>query len=1203
MYDMRSRGARAGTLRCALLGVVFNCGRLIASVPDVLVDAEADWDASISQEALPGAMSWPSDLDYAPAPEFAGPLVAPLPSPAPAEGHRALTGWPLMGTVDTNLAQALLAYDSCRFANDGSCNEPPFAKECSFCSDCSDCNRCEQCHRVFSFGREDSCDFNNDNSCDEPTHCAPCSDCKDCGDCGQPCSTYPRRWIDDCTRGDASVGDGFCDLHGNGTLYTVTVGTVTNDDGAIIRTIPVYTFARMATTEEGSCSPCTDSVGCQKGGMDCEMFVAPLQASPSPEALPNVTELIYIAPPFPPTRAPRPPPPFPPTRAPRPPPPSQPPLPSDPPLPKSPPPSPLEPFIYIAPPFPPNRVPHPPPPQLPSPPAQPPLNPPPCENTESDFFCRSIKLSGMQQECMRNQHLREKCRLSCGLCSTPPSPPLIPPSPIPPSPPSQPPPPPIPPGQPAAPPLPPPLPPPPCVNKKPIEWCQENVAAGETCEKSDKTRKKCNAFCAVCKAVTPPAPPPAIPPPALPELPCTNHKSIEWCISRVNKCTNPNSNVRIKCRQYCGMCSPPSAPPPPPPARPGSPPLPPPPPSPLPPPPPEAPPPAFPSPAAPPAIPVGLPQAPPPPPAYPPPSPPPPASPLPSRPPLAPPPVPSPSPPPPSSLLVDKINLNFLAAGTVQDVDQLALREGLRTLTNVSLDRISVQIYQASVYVLATMLADLNQGSGIKAALDAKWEDDSDGMESTLGVELITEPTITVFTAEIFPPPPPSAPPPSPSPPPPPPPPVPLPPTSPSALPPAVLCTNECMYTSDSVCDDGGTNSTYDVCERGTDCDDCGGRPRLPPSPPPKMPEVSPPPPPPPVMLTMMASGSVSDYEDTSSLRTAIASAAGVEAEAVTITVAAASVIITAAIAVPASTTSTNVQTLLSAALPTAAAATAMLGITIESAPRVVVATTGPSPSLEDTVSHTEPNGTELDTPVLVIIILGGLAVLGLVCAIAAFAVMRRRIKKLRDENTQQKQASDAQLEAMTQRMTRLNQVVMRSSKAATSARSVLKSKESRNASRCQVGITGCDSSTERLVVSGSASSSIIRRATSDLVPGLRSKLSSPPLQLSPGASTTDSINAVSKAAAWVTNQEHDAGHQDAEEDFEDAVSQMDLNAIDASIEKAAEASQKLQAVTEENAKAANTDKGRVSKMTHAVSSSEIKVRKKTQSDDKNDYV
>ena len=58
-------------------------------------------------------------------------------------------------------------------------------------------------------------------------------------------------------------------------------------------------------------------------------------------------------------------------------------------------------------------------------------------------------------------------------------------------------------------------------------------------------------------------------------------------------------------------------------------------------------------------------------------------------------------------------------------------------------------------------------------------------------------------------------------------------------------------------------------------------------------------------MLTLAASGSVSDYSDTSSLRQAVATAAGVDKSLVTIEVAAASVIITATIAMPASTTAT----------------------------------------------------------------------------------------------------------------------------------------------------------------------------------------------------------------------------------------------------------------------------------------------------------
>ena len=100
---------------------------------------------------------------------------------------------------------------------------------------------------------------------------------------------------------------------------------------------------------------------------------------------------------------------------------------------------------------------------------------------------------------------------------------------------------------------------------------------------------------------------------------------------------------------------------------------------------------------------------------------------------------------------------------------------------------------------------------------------------------------------------------------------------------------------------------------------------------------VEPPPSTKTVVLTLTASGSVSDYLDTSSLQQSIADAAGVDKSLVTISVAAASVIITASIAVPASTTASAVQTSLSSKLATVEAASTVLGVTVESVPTVVM--------------------------------------------------------------------------------------------------------------------------------------------------------------------------------------------------------------------------------------------------------------------------
>ena len=126
-----------------------------------------------------------------------------------------------------------------------------------------------------------------------------------------------------------------------------------------------------------------------------------------------------------------------------------------------------------------------------------------------------------------------------------------------------------------------------------------------------------------------------------------------------------------------------------------------------------------------------------------------------------------------------------------------------------------------------------------------------------------------------------------------------------------------------------------------------------PPPPPPSPPSLPPSPSPPPstetIVLTLTASGSLSDYSDTSSLRRGIATAAGVDTSLVTIAVTAGSVLITATIAVPASTTPAAVLTSLVSTLGTAAAASTALGITIEEKPAVTIASPPlpppPSPS------------------------------------------------------------------------------------------------------------------------------------------------------------------------------------------------------------------------------------------------------------------
>ena len=202
-------------------------------------------------------------------------------------------------------------------------------------------------------------------------------------------------------------------------------------------------------------------------------------------------------------------------------------------------------------------------------------------------------------------------------------------------------------------------------------------------------------------------------------------------------------------------------------------------------------------------------------------------------------------------------------------------------------------------------------------------------------------------------------------------------------------------------CRNGGTCVNYQ--KQGYACD-CGATgfggdhchvprspPARPPSPPARPPAPAPSPPPSTgsVVLTLTASGSVSDYSDTSSLQQAIATAAGVDKSLVTISVAAASVRITATIAVPASTTAAAVQTSLSSSLGTSDTASAALGITVEEVPTVAAAaaaaspSSSPSPPLAPPPDADNDSSDAVDAALIIGPVLGGVALLALAAAAA----------------------------------------------------------------------------------------------------------------------------------------------------------------------------------------------------------------------------
>ena len=145
------------------------------------------------------------------------------------------------------------------------------------------------------------------------------------------------------------------------------------------------------------------------------------------------------------------------------------------------------------------------------------------------------------------------------------------------------------------------------------------------------------------------------------------------------------------------------------------------------------------------------------------------------------------------------------------------------------------------------------------------------------------------------------------------------------------------------------------------------------------------------VVLTLTASGSISDYLDTSSLQQGVATAAGVDKSLVKIEVAAASVIITATIAVPASTTGVVVQASLASTLGTAATASTALGITVESVPRTALRLADSEASIESESSDGGVSAAAIVGAILGALALGSLLGGWLVCRMC---VRKREVAK-----------------------------------------------------------------------------------------------------------------------------------------------------------------------------------------------------------------
>ena len=159
------------------------------------------------------------------------------------------------------------------------------------------------------------------------------------------------------------------------------------------------------------------------------------------------------------------------------------------------------------------------------------------------------------------------------------------------------------------------------------------------------------------------------------------------------------------------------------------------------------------------------------------------------------------------------------------------------------------------------------------------------------------------------------------------------------------------------------------------------------------------------VSLVLVAAGSVHDFGPVrrTELRTRVATAAGVAVEKVTLSVEAASVSLHFSVLVEAEALTTMAAS-LAAALPSADAASALLGVAVETAPLLTLAgqseplTLPPQPhrdptppTLDDSASHVESGGGEDSNLALALAGAGALLLAALLVVVAAVLFRAKR--------------------------------------------------------------------------------------------------------------------------------------------------------------------------------------------------------------------